>query len=200
VGREAFLPCGEKGSWDDMRVIPANPVQLGDQIYILYLGGNAGNGSYAQVEEDGVKKTVAVRRGEKLPDGRINLPGIGLATLDRDRWVSIEPVARNGVGVLQTRPMYWSNRTLQVNADARRGSLRAELLDHFSKPIPGFTLADSDRFSGNSFSQTMSWKGVRELPVERVGHAYAEGYQDGSGRVMAIRFHLDSARLFSFSC
>jgi len=197
-GREAFLPCSEKGCWDDMYVIPANPVQVGDDIYILYHGGNAGNGDYAVVEDNGVKRMVAVAWGDKLPDGRVNLPGIGLAKLERDRWAAIEPVSQ--VGVLQTRPMYWANRTLQVNADARRGSLRTELLDHYGKPIPGFTLADSDRFSGNSFSQTMSWKGVRELPVERVGHAYAEGNQDGSGRLMSIRFYLDAVRLFSFCC
>lgn len=153
-----------------MSIAPGNPVQVGDKIFILYTANT--------VVKDGAR--------------------IGLAKVQRDRWAAIEPVSQ--VGVLQTRPMYWANRTLEVNADARRGSLRAELLDHYGKPIPGFTLADADRFSGNSFSQTMSWKGVRALPVERVGHAYAEGDQRGSGRLMSIRFYLDAAKLFSFSC
>lgn len=37
-------------------VVPANPVQVGDEMFILYSGANTGNGLYTVVESQGVKR------------------------------------------------------------------------------------------------------------------------------------------------
>lgn len=135
----------------------------------------------------------------RLPANTADTLAIGLAKLKRDRWAAIEPVFKKGV--LQTRPMYWANRTLSINAEVEDGgSIRAELLDIWGKPISGFTARESDGFCGDSFGHTLSWRGCTEVPEDRIGSAYWEGDQDGSGRVMSIRFYLELARLYSFSC
>ncbi len=169
AGRDSYLTCGPPGSFDDHSVCPANPMQVGDDIYIL----DSSN-------------TV-------VPDGA----RIGLFTLKRDRWAAIEPVA--GLpGTLQTRPTYLANQTLTINADASRGAIRAELVELLTnQPLPGHSFADCDAFTGDSLDHTMTWKGRSKVPAELIGEAYAEGLP---GRIISIRFHLERARLFSFSC
>ena len=75
--------------------------------------------------------------------------------------------------------------------------MRAELVDMRGRPVPDFALKDSDPFEGDSLEHRMSWKGVYQLPDDVIGSAYREG---DPGRVMSIRFTIDRARLYSFSC
>ncbi len=166
AGRQSMLTVGEPGSWDEKLITPANPIQVGDDIYILYQAG----------------------QGETQR-------GIGLATLKRDRWAAIEPVHIHGV--LRTQPVCWANRQLRINADAAGGSIRAELQDVRGTPIAEFTMDDCDPFTGDSLDHPMSWGGKSQLSDDIVGSAYREGTP---GRVMSIRFDIDRARLFSFSC
>ena len=167
AGRQSVLTVGEPGTWDELLITPANPIQVGDDIYILYQAG----------------------RGETRR-------GIGLATLKRDRWAAIEPVHIHGV--LSTHPIAWANRRLHINADATGGSIRAELVDIRGKPVEGFTMADCEPFDSDCLDHTMCWGGKTELPDEIIGAAYLSAFP--GGRVMSIRFDIDRARLFSFSC
>ena len=197
AGRAPFIPAGEPGAWDEMNVFVHNPFQVGDRIYIPYHGSITGNGSFFPEHKNGATRYIKTQGGwgAPLPDGRINLPGIGMATLKRDRWAGIEPVHRTGT--LRAKSMYWAGRELRVNADARRGALRAELRDHHGKPVPGFTLADSDPCTGDALDHRVSWNGKRLLPKSMIGTAYT---QPSVGRLLSIHFQLDRARLYSFSC
>ena len=197
LGRDPFIPAGQRGQWDEMNVFAHNPVQVGDDVFIMYHGSITGNGSFFPDHRGGRTSYTKITGGwgAPLPDGRANLPGIGLAKLKRDRWAAVTPVHR--AGVLHTKRMYWANRQLLINADARGGSIRAELRDHDGKPVPGFTLAESDPFTGNKLSRRMSWNGRRQLPKQYLGTAYA---QPTIGRLISIRFHLERAKLYSFSC
>jgi len=196
AGRTPFIPAGPRGAWDEMNVYVANPIQVGDDIYIIYHGSITGNGQWFFTGRKGKSAYVRVGGwGTPLPDGRLNLPGVGLAKLKRDRWAGIEPVGRSGF--LHTRRMYWANRELRINADARKGSIRAELRDPTGKPIPGFTLKQSMPFTGDSLNHRMTWQGKQMLSANMVGTAYRQGTV---GRLISIRFHLDRARLFSFTC
>ena len=198
AGRGPYIPVGSPGSWDDMYLVPFRPVCVGDTVYIPYAGRNTGNGLYYLVEENGAKRTKSVDPADRyrtvLPDGRPFSSAIGLATLPRDRWAALEPVSQ--VGALLTKPLYFAQNSLRVNADACRGSLRAEITDPLGYPVQGFTLEDSDQFCGDSFDHVMTWHGRSDL-TDIIGHAHREGVP---GRVLAIRFYLDGARLYSFSC
>ena len=197
VGRAPFIPAGQRGQWDEMNVFAHNPVQVGDDVFIMYHGSITGNGSFFP-EHRGSRTSytkITGGWGALLPDGRLNLPGIGMAKLKRDRWAAVTPAHR--VGVVHTNRMYWANRKLIINADACGGAIRAELRDHHGKPVPGFTLADSDPFTGNKLSHQMSWNGRRLLPKQMLGTAYT---QPSVGRLISIRFHLERTKLYSFSC
>ncbi len=169
AGRAPFLSCGPEGSFDDRSICPANPLQAGDDLSILY------------------SANTVVQGGAR----------IGLCTLKRDRWAAIESIG-SIAGVLQTRPVYFANNTLAVNADARRGCLRAELCDiRSNRPIAGFSRDECDPFDGDSLTHTMSWNRRKQIPEEVIGAGYVEGLP---GRVISVRFYLDGVRLYSFTC
>ncbi len=125
----------------------------------------------------------------------LNYPYIGLAKLKRDRWAAIEPT--NGSGVLQTQRMYWSDEKLIINADAKGGSIRAELFNPDYEPIKGFTAEDSIPFKGDSLNHQMVWKDNKQLPASVMGSALRQGHP---GRLLGIRFYIDNAKLYSFTC
>jgi len=197
AGRAPFIAAGPPGSWDEMNVFVHNPVAVGDDVYIMYHGSITGNGSFFPEHRRGGTRYIRVGGwGTKLPDGRLNLPGMGLVTLKRDRWAAMAPVRRTGT--LHTRRMYWAGRELRINADAHGGgSIRAELADHTGRPVPGFTFRESDPFTGDRLDARLSWKGKRLLPASFPGTGKRQGT---IGRMMSIRFRLDRARLYTFSC
>jgi hypothetical protein len=187
--RKPCLPGGESGAWDERYIIAATPVLLGDTIYILYAGHNLGNAEHLRVGGE----TRTFKNGDRLPDGRTATGAIGLATLKKDRWVSREPVRK--FGVLQTRPLYCARGALEVNADASKGSLRAELVDHLGRPVEGFAREDCDPFAGDSLAHTVTWSGNADFS-EIIGDSY---HYPQVARLLAVRFYLEQARLFSFS-
>ena len=196
AGRDPVISVGPRGSWDEMDIYVANPIAVGDHVYIIYHGCITGNGDYFFTGKKGKNAYVRVaKRPAALPDGRLNLPGIGMAKLKRDRWAAIEPARSSGF--LHIRRMYWANRELRVNTDAQKGSIRAELRDTIGRPIPGFTFKESVPFRGDSLGHRMTWKNKRMLPAKMLGTPYAQGTV---GRLISIHFHLERARLFSFSC
>ena len=188
--RRPFLPVGEPGTWDDMYIIVATPACVDDTVYILYTGQNLGNGTYRRVNGE----TRKFARGDKLPDGRLAEAAVGLATLPRDRWVSRQPVRKSGV--LETKPLYFAHDKVAVNADASNGALRVELVDHLGRVIEGFSRQESDLITGDSLDHIVTWKGSADLS-EVIGHSYR--YPRVS-RLLALRFYLDEAKLFAFSC
>ena len=48
-----------------------------------------------------------------------------------------------------------------------------------------------------SKDHALRWGHTTELPDEVIGTAYREGFP---GRIMSIRFDIDRARLYAFSC
>ena len=117
------------------------------------------------------------------------------AELRGDRWAAIEPIGLKGS--ILTKPIYWSRPRLSINADARDGAILAELVDPWGKPVEGYTVKESDPFTGDALDHIMTWKGKVEIHQDLISAAYWEGYP---GRMMSIRFYLESARLFSFTC
>ena len=65
------------------------------------------------------------------------------------------------------------------------GRLRVELLDLAGEPLPGFSAADFDTFTGDEVRHTATWKGRDDVG------------QPGR-RPVRLRFHLTNAALYSF--
>ena len=120
LDRQTFLCLGERGSWEDGMVrISQQFITVDDQIY-LYYGGVQGphtGRKFARVE-------------------RTHASAIGLATLRRDGFVSVE--AGDAEGSLLTKPLSVEGDQLCVNADSR-GYIQVEVTDDVGSPLPGYT-------------------------------------------------------------
>lgn len=155
-----FLPLGEDGSWDDGMLFCAPLIQHENQVLIYYGGW------------DGPHNTSNRRAG------------IGLATLRRDGFVSLDAESREGV--VTTRLLPGASGPLLVNADARDGSIRVEVLGTDGNPLPGFTAVECQPLTEDGIEQHVRWAEHDALPE-----------LDGGVR---LRFLLRDASLYSLFC
>ena len=111
--RNKFLTLGEKGTWQDSMVrSAAKYIVRDDKIYIYHGGVNGPHG------------------GPNFPANtivRTHTPAVGLATLRRDGFVSLD--ADDQGGTLVTRPMNVTAPTLHLNANTRNGFIDIHLPD-----------------------------------------------------------------------
>src|SRR5689334_10806399 len=67
-------------------------------------------------------------------------------------------------GELVTKPFRFAGRNLVINfATSAPGGLRFELQDQERKPIPGYTLEESNEVIGNEIERVVSWKSGTDL-------------------------------------
>ena len=107
--------------------------------------------------------------------------GVGLATLRLDGFVSVE-----GTGTLTTRALVFLGDTLEVNADAGGGAIRVEALDADGNAIGGFATDACAPLTSDSLRHVLTWNGSDDCHLIQ-------------GRPIRLRFHLENARLFSFT-
>ena len=108
---------------------------------------------------------------------------VGLATLRLDGFVSVEA---DGEGTLTTKSLVFLGDTLVVNANAEGGSLTIEALDADSKVIEGFGHANCKPITTDSVRHVVQWKDKSDCHLLQ-------------GRAIKLRFHLNSAKLYSFA-
>ena len=149
----------------------------------MYYGGmqhTHGHPLYWREETDRFPGIIeAIERASPRTGGTINL-----AKLRLDGWVSVD--AGDEPGTLTTKPLKLTGDKLVINADAEDGGVGVEILGRTGqRPVPGFSLADCDRFSGDSVRHTVAWQGSSDL----------SRLQD---RPVRLRFHLQNAKLYSF--
>ncbi len=104
-------------------------------------------------------------------------------TLRLDGFVSIS--APLSGGELLTKPLTFTGNSLSLNfATSAAGDIRVELQDAAGKPLPGFTLDDSELLFGDSTDRTVNWKNGTD--VSRL-----------AGQPVRLRFVLRDADLFA---
>jgi hypothetical protein len=114
-------------------------------------------------------------------DGRHDMYGgaaIGLASLRRDGFASMEAVDKPGT--LTTRTLTFMGRHLFVNVNAPQGELRAELLD-----LSGKVLATSKPVTGDTTKQRVEWLDQPDLA-------------QWAGQPVRFRFQLSNGQFYSF--
>ena len=173
--REAFLPVDEEpGSWNWANVQSAGGgcVVVGDRLH-FYVSGRQGRPG---TDQPGVCST-------------------GLATLRRDGFASMDwlpeegrvrraPAPADGQGTLTTRPVRFSGEHLFVNADARGGELRVEVLDAGGSVIAPFSRAACAPITRDGTRQMVRWSSGSLAGV--------------AGRDVRFRFSLSRGRLYAF--
>jgi hypothetical protein len=161
--RTAFIPVSENyGDWNWTNVQSAGGgcLVVGDRLHFYFMGWSG-------------------ERGSSKP-GR---GGIGLATLRRDGFASMDAGARGGT--LTTRTVRFNGRHLFVNADAGGGELTVEILDSKGKAVKKFSRGNCLPVTADKTLQPVRWKGGDDL--SRL-----------AGKPMKFRFHLKNARLYAF--
>ena len=176
--REAtFLPYGQRDKeWDWGYMTPyytPEPIIVNDRIHFFYAGSN--DRHWWMYTGDPPKKDPNLKPPKQ---------GVGLATLRRDGFVSIN-AGKDG-GVMTTRPFLFLGDTLVLNADASQGSISIEALDGTGKPIKGFGRDNSVTLTTDSIRHTLAWKGHKDL-------------HQLQGRPIRLRFYLKQARVFSLT-
>jgi hypothetical protein len=160
--RRAFVPTSTRpGDWnyDYLHSAGGCCLVVGDRLH-FYVGGRSDNYSN--------------------PNAMRN---VGLATLRRDGFASLEAGAAGGS--LTTRSVRFSGRHLFVNANARAGELRVEVLDQDGRTITPFTTARCIPVRADKTLSAVSWKGAKDL--SRL-----------AGKPVRFRFQLQNASLYSF--
>ena len=114
---EPFLPVGPVGQWDRFNNSLANnpPLPVGRELRFYYGGRTGRHSPY---------------RG---PDAGPRLGGIGLATILRDRFVSLG--ASFDGGQIVTRPLRLRANRLHLNAKSDFGQILVEVLDPSDKVL-----------------------------------------------------------------
>ena len=156
--RPPILPLGEPGAWDDGMVFTAtHPLVEGDTVKLYYGGFD---------EEHSCKM-----------NGKI-----GLATLRKDGFASLDAGAREGT--ILTKRLTDTEGPLHVNYTARGGWVKVEVLDGDGNVLDGYGQADCRALTGDSVDATVAWADKTALPT-------------GAGPIR-LRFVLEEASIYSF--
>lgn len=157
--RPAMLPLGPPGAWDDGMIFTTQqPVVVGDTLRVYYGGVDGTHG------------------------GTNGHSGIGLATLRKDGFASLD--AGGTTGVITTKRLQGAGGALHVNYATTGGSIRVEVLDPDGNVLPGYSQAECVSLQGNSVDQVVTWASRSELP--------------GGAEPVRLRFVLQNAALYSF--
>jgi hypothetical protein len=88
-------------------------------------------------------------------------------------------------GEMLTRPLIFSGKELEINyATSAAGGIRVELQDASGKPVPGFTLADSQEIIGDHIARVATWKSGSSVAAL-------------AGKPARLRFVMKDADLYS---
>lgn len=164
-----FMANGSDGSFDSQFVwAMPNPIRMGDEIWIYYVGSN----------RDHSYKVDSTGAGGKL------LSGISRAVLRLDGFVSAD--AEYGGGQFTTPPIRFAGRHLELNvATSAGGTVEVELLDEQGQPLKGYTRSDARTMNGNSVRMPVRWKTTDD--VSRF-----------AGSPIRLRFHMRDCKLYAF--
>jgi hypothetical protein len=110
--------------------------------------------------------------------------GVGLATMPRDRFAGVLPFDKVGqitMKALDLRDL----KSMTVNADAGKGSVRVEVLNADGYRVRGFSKDDAVAIKGDDLDHPVAWneKSVADLP-------------DGKYK---LRLHLEKSEVFALS-
>ena len=186
--REPILECGPPGSFDSGSVYASHsPLIVGDEIWLYHTGHTGLHGEPS-------------RHGEELPEG------LNLAKIKKDRLVCLKAEKE---GVLTTTaikirpkrmglPKGIDPQTLAINADAKGGSVRLEIIDPFGRVLPGYSVDDCVPFTGDEVDHQVQWKSESGAKKTESSSEGLEGKMvSQSTGILKVRAYLENAKLFA---
>jgi len=157
--RSPFLPCGEIGTWDRFNQSLANnpPFLVGDELRFYY-GGRTGRHPPYQGDDAGKRSG-----------------GIGMATILRDRFVSV--FASFDGGSITSKPLRILGDAIHLNAVSKFGEIKVEAIN-----AAGEVIAVSKPIQQDSLDVQVAWHSGK-LPAD--------------GAPVSLRISLTNAHLYS---
>ena len=153
-------------TWDASIMRPVSVLEVGDEVWVYYFGA----------------PTEIESKNKALPDSHRTDYALGLATLKRDRFVSINGGEKPGE--LTTRPLTFQGNRLHINAEIEKGGrLQVAVVTDDNRPIPGFGFEDCPPITGDGIDLAVVWTGQPRLP---------------RATRPRLKFKLTRSRLFSF--
>ena len=200
--RKAFIPRGGPGQFDWAAAWYSSvPIVKGDELWFFYTGSCLPHTCGPEMLE---KRLSQVKAGE-LPAKS----SIGLATLRRDGFISLD--AGNRTGHVLTKPFAWpkSNR-VHLNCDARGGEVRVAVCQPEGTPYPGYELAEP--VTGYEPDTVVRWKGQKDAGGPQGLHAHGTAEEAGTkphpdfeshqrlepGQMARLRIVARNAKLYSY--
>ena len=141
-----FIALGDPGAWDSQQVTPSTcPVLLKDRLVFYYNGAPFRHGGgYTWADEC-----------------------VGLAELRADGFVSLD--TSEGEGEIVTRAFALRKGDIFLNADAKDGEVRVEVLTDTGTTIPGFEMSACQPLQGDSIEHRVRWRsGPDPGRIERI--------------------------------
>jgi len=173
-----FLPRSKAGLFDSRTILSnSTPIILDDEMRFYYGAANV-------APLDGVKSEPGARSG------------VGMASLPLDRFAGLKTVTKSeqitlrkpleNVGQITLKPLDLRKcGAIQLNADARDGAVRVEILTEDGYRVRGFSRDEAAPVQGDSLRHPVAWKksNIRELPP---------------GRYL-LRLHVENATVFAIT-
>ena len=186
--REPILECGPPGSFDSGSVYASHsPLIVGDEIWLYHTGHTGLHGEPSRHDGD-------------FPEG------LNLAKIKKDRLVCLKAEKE---GVLTTTPIKIrpqrmgmpkgiDPQTLAINADAKGGSVRLEIIDPFGRVLPGYSVDDCVPFTGDEVDHQVQWKSESGAKKAESSSEGLEGKMvSQSTGILKVRAYLENAKLFA---
>ena len=164
-----FLGLGVDGAFDSRSLYPGvGYAVVGSEIWLYYSAYNCTHIESLDGKDPFSKYLGAITR----------------ATLRLDGFVSAT-AGHSGADIV-TKPLVFSGDHLELNVDCSAGGqLNVELQSADGKPLPGYTLADSDRIYHNNIRKTVSWKGKSSVATL-------------AGKPVRLRLVMRDCKLYAF--
>lgn len=186
--RTQFLPLGPDGSVDSRMILPIALIGRDGDVLLYYRGTNREHGS--DRSRDGIG-------GVPMPPGRIDgvkrRSVLGVARIPGRNFCGLRA---DGDGIVETCWLcnYGRGGVEAYASTDREGWIRAEILDHYGRVIPGWDLGSCTAEEGPGDRLLFHW-GQGKL----TGCCGQESDEGGRiGHVVRLRFQLHMATLYGF--
>ena len=194
--RRPVIPLGLDGAWDSGSLYAGYGFSRhGDELSLYYTGYPITHGEQGQWLAQFLK-SVDDFRNKALPKYVVRgdgppyvasgvLAGIITRAIYRlDGFMSIDAPYEGAD--FNTPAILFAGDRLEINFEGSAGGwAKIEILDEKNQPIPGFTMREADKVSGNSVAKTVSWTGKSSVAQLK-------------GRPIKLRFVMRDAKLYAF--
>ena len=176
--RSPLIPNGESGSPDAgiVFVPSSNPIIIDGDTWIYYLAVRCRHNAWQQLgyraQHDGDMSDYC---------------NLMLAKMPEDHWVSLDADSKEGSFVCKP---WGPPHEIFVNADAKGGSIEAELVTPYGKVVPGYSRSDCIPASADGKGQQIKWKNGKS-PWLSIAKDHLGG--------LLVKFYLKNAKLYSYT-